>query len=86
MSDDLNVFRDEVRAFIAAKLPVAIRERLRQGHLPSKDDTVTWQRILAERGWSAPHWPREYGGAGVSAKRPSDGMPLTMRPAPGSWR
>lgn len=58
-------FRDEVRAFIAARLPAAIRERLRQGHLPSKDDTVTWQRILAERGWSAPHWPREYGGAAL---------------------
>lgn len=58
-------FRDEVRAFIATRLPAAIRERLRQGHLPNKEDTVTWQRILAERGWSAPHWPREYGGAAL---------------------
>ena len=58
-------FRDEVRAFIAARLPDTIRARLRQGHLPNRDDTVTWQRILAERGWSAPHWPREYGGAAL---------------------
>lgn len=59
-------FREEVRAFIAARLPAAIRHRLRQGHLPNKEDTITWQRILAERGWSAPHWPKEYGGAALS--------------------
>lgn len=58
-------FRDEVRAFVDARLPAEIRERLRDGHLPSKEESVTWQRILAERGWSAPHWPREYGGAAL---------------------
>ena len=56
-------FREEVRAFIQARLPDEIRQRLRQGHLPSKQDTVRWQRILAERGWAAPHWPSAYGGA-----------------------
>jgi pimeloyl-CoA dehydrogenase len=40
-----------------------MRQRLRAGHWPTKEDTVTWQRILHERGWAAPHWPREYGGA-----------------------
>ena len=25
-----------------------------------------WQSVLAERGWVAPHWPSEYGGAGLS--------------------
>jgi pimeloyl-CoA dehydrogenase len=57
-------FREEVRAFIRERLPANIRERLRQGHhLATKDDTVRWQRILHERGWAAPHWPRAYGGA-----------------------
>ncbi len=56
-------FRDEVRAFVAARLPREIRERLQAGHPPRKQDTVTWQRILNERGWAAPHWPRRYGGA-----------------------
>ena len=60
-----NDFRREVRSFIDARLPAAIRERLRQGHLANKQETVLWQRILAERGWSAPHWPREYGGAAL---------------------
>ncbi len=56
-------FRDEVRAFVRDRLPDDIRQRLRQGHPPSKQDTVTWQRILHERGWAAPHWPRAHGGA-----------------------
>jgi len=56
-------FRDDVRAFIAVRLPTEIRERLRAGHPPRKQDTVAWQRILNERGWAAPHWPRQYGGA-----------------------
>jgi pimeloyl-CoA dehydrogenase len=56
-------FRDEVRAFVRERLPEGIRERLRAGHPPRKQDTVAWQRILNERGWAAPHWPRHYGGA-----------------------
>lgn len=56
-------FRDEVRSFINERLPAEIRARLRLGHTPRKQDTVLWQRILNEKGWAAPHWPREYGGA-----------------------
>lgn len=56
-------FRDEVRRFVKDRLPADIRERLRLGHPPRKQDTVTWQRILNEKGWAAPHWPREFGGA-----------------------
>lgn len=63
LTTEQSAFRDEVRAFIRARLPQDIRERLRQGYLPRKQDTVRWQRILAERGWAAPHWPRAYGGA-----------------------
>lgn len=65
LSPSQTAFRDEVRAFIQARLPADIRERLRRGHAPRKQDTVAWQRILNERGWAAPHWPAEYGGAGL---------------------
>jgi pimeloyl-CoA dehydrogenase len=58
-----SAFRDDVRAFINARLPKKIRTRLRAGHPPRKQDIVTWQRILNERGWAAPHWPKNYGGA-----------------------
>ncbi|SEB24726.1 acyl-CoA dehydrogenase family protein [Variovorax sp. YR216] len=62
-------FREEVRAFIRDNLPDEIRERLRRGHAPRKQDSVTWQRLLNTRGWAAPHWPREYGGAGLDVAR-----------------
>ena len=39
-------FRDELRTFFDDHLPVDIRERMRLGHMPSKDDIVRWQRIL----------------------------------------
>jgi alkylation response protein AidB-like acyl-CoA dehydrogenase len=32
-----------------------------------RDGARRWAAALAERGWIAPHWPREYGGAGLSA-------------------
>ena len=59
-------FRDEVRAFVKTSLPDAIREKLEGGHHPSHSDIVTWTRILAAKGWGAPHWPVEWGGTGWS--------------------
>jgi pimeloyl-CoA dehydrogenase large subunit len=59
-------FRAEVRAFFHAALPEAIRSKLEEGRSPSRDDIVAWQRILNEKGWAVPHWPREYGGTGWS--------------------
>ena len=58
LSESEQAFRDEVRAFIRARLPQEIRERLRLGHPPRKQDTVAWQRILHDRGWGAPGWPK----------------------------
>jgi pimeloyl-CoA dehydrogenase len=56
-------FRDEVGAFLREHLPPELRERVRQGLRPSREQIVQWQRTLHERGWAAPHWPREFGGA-----------------------
>jgi alkylation response protein AidB-like acyl-CoA dehydrogenase len=57
-------FREELRAFIADNLPDDIRERMRLGHSPEKEDTTRWQRILNAKGWAAYSWPKEYGGPG----------------------
>ena len=57
-SADELAFRDELREFFTANLPQDIRERMRLGHAPSKEDTVTWQRILNRCGWAAYSWPR----------------------------
>src|SRR5216684_847198 len=62
-ADEL-AFRDEFRAFVRDHLPDDIRERMRLGHAPRKEDTVAWQRILNRRQWAAYSWPKEYGGPG----------------------
>jgi len=58
-------FRTEVRAFLEAHLPAGIARRQALGFHPlPKDDLLAWNRILAEKGWAAPHWPVECGGPG----------------------
>ena len=59
-------FRDEIRDFVATHLPASIRDKLAAGHHPGKSDIVTWTRILAAKGWSVPHWPKQWGGTGWS--------------------
>lgn len=56
-------FRANVRAFLAEKLPRHIREKVRLGKRLSKSDNEEWNAILNARGWLAPNWPAEYGGA-----------------------
>ena len=60
-------FRQEVRAFIRDTLPTDIRDKMKLGHGPDKEDTVRWQRILNARGWAALSWPKEWGGPGWTA-------------------
>lgn len=57
-------FRAEVREFIAARLPSDIRRRVEGGLALGREDYATWHRILHEKGWAAPAWPREHGGPG----------------------
>ncbi len=59
-----NTFREQVRGFIRDNLPEDIRKRLHIGYPARKQDTVTWQRILNQRGWAAISWPKEHGGPG----------------------
>ncbi|MDP6829555.1 MAG: acyl-CoA dehydrogenase family protein [Alphaproteobacteria bacterium] len=68
-SDDDLAFREEVRSFIAEKLPADIAESVRQGRPVDKPDIQRWQRILFNQGWAAPGWPVEYGGTGWDATR-----------------
>ncbi len=59
-------FREEVRAFLRERLPKDIARRFGRGYHPPKEDLKRWQVILHEKGWSAPHWPVEWGGPGWS--------------------
>lgn len=55
-------FRQEVRAFLADKLPRRLSDKVKEGRRLSKGDMEEWHAILATRGWLANHWPREWGG------------------------
>lgn len=63
-SDDDLAFRDEVRAFLDAKLTDDLRQagRLMTSVYAEHEASMAWQAILHERGWAAPAWPVEYGG------------------------
>ena len=58
-------FREEVRAFFRDNVPPETRRKLVEGRHLSKDEMVTWWRILNKKGWGVSHWPKEYGGTGL---------------------
>jgi len=72
-------FRDEVRAFIREECPPGISRRgfgamfggggWEDMRLPTEEyrkKNGAWTQKLSERGWIAPAWPKEYGGAGLT--------------------
>jgi acyl-CoA dehydrogenase len=73
---DLEAFRSEARAWLLASCPPSQRVPSsapedevwggRRGTFPSEDARV-WFTRMVERGWTAPTWPRVYGGGGLSA-------------------
>ena len=56
-------FRAEVRDWVQANCPPALRHRRRRVDPP---ELKPWHRRLFERGWIAPHWPKRYGGMGAT--------------------
>jgi alkylation response protein AidB-like acyl-CoA dehydrogenase len=57
-------FREEVRQFLREKLPADISEKIKSGRPVKAEDYTRWQKILYQRGWGAPTWPKEFGGTG----------------------
>jgi acyl-CoA dehydrogenase len=68
LSPDERAFRDEVRAFLDTHLPPDLREAGRRttSVFTDKKWSIPWQKILHQKGWVAPSWPKEYGGTGWS--------------------
>lgn len=64
-ADEL-AFREEVRTFLREQLPADIAHRIRSGHAIKAEGYTRWQKILHQRGWGAPTWPKQFGGAGWS--------------------
>lgn len=67
---DLNEFRAETAAWLKDNCPEAARG---PGVIPNgsskiqlEPDMALWLERMAEKGWTAPTWPEEYGGGGLS--------------------
>ncbi len=56
-------FRAEVRTWLEANLPAALRGRTNR---PPPAELMPWYRTLSRKGWIAPHWPKQYGGMGAT--------------------
>ncbi|HYW60007.1 MAG TPA: acyl-CoA dehydrogenase family protein [Xanthobacteraceae bacterium] len=56
-------FRAEVRDWIAANAPTELCNRPTRIDPP---ELKPWHRRLYERGWIAPHWPKDHGGMGAT--------------------
>jgi alkylation response protein AidB-like acyl-CoA dehydrogenase len=62
-------FRAEVRTFVRSHLPAELRHKVLAGERLGKADYLAWHRILFQRGWIAPGWPRAFGGCEWNAMR-----------------
>ena len=68
----INDFRRETRAWLAENCPPGARTgpvSIAAGDTtpgPGDADTRLWLERMIERGWTAPTWPRQYGGGGIS--------------------
>ena len=73
---DLDTFRTEVRAWLEAEYPAELRDPNAKtdpeavwggrAFAGSDDPQTVWMRRVAAQGWTAPTWPKDYGGAGLS--------------------
>ncbi len=62
-------FRDEVRAWVKSALPAHLAQKAEMDAEFSHAEVMEWHKILAKKGWAAPHWPQEVGGTGWDAAR-----------------
>ena len=65
--DDVN-FRNDVKDFINISYTQEMKDELirSKNGSASKELHVKWQKSLYEKGWIAPNWPEEHGGAGFT--------------------
>ena len=83
-------FRTEVRGFIGDEYEprrTQMRSEARQAAPFERTPAMrTWEGELAERGWIAPAWPKQYGGAGLSVMQQfifNEEMAEARAPRPG---
>ena len=72
---DLEQFRADTREWLSDNAPTGVRGLIlalgegnwggRRATYPNPD-MKRWLEVMAERGWTAPEWPSQYGGGGLS--------------------
>lgn len=66
----LTAFRQEVADFLARELPDDIRRQVATERMDlAKEDQRRWHKILRQRGWACPSWPKLHGGPGFSLEQ-----------------
>ncbi|MFV0495980.1 acyl-CoA dehydrogenase family protein [Mycobacterium sp.] len=55
-------FRDELRTFFSTRIPAEVRDLVRRGESPTRDQIVATHKLLHEHGLAVPAWPLEWGG------------------------
>ena len=72
---DLELFRQETRQWLEDNCPQSMRSPIKndkeqcwggRNFTFMSEDQRLWMDRMAERGWTAPAWPSEYGGGGLS--------------------
>ena len=73
-SAELDGFRNEARAWLEANCPASMRTPMGAEEIPwagrnfvwKNQDSKLWLDRMAARGWTAPTWPKDYGGGGLT--------------------
>ena len=60
-------FRDDVRGWVRANLPLPLANKVRNAQHLTRDDMQQWAQILGKKGWLGHAWPKEFGGPGWNA-------------------
>ncbi len=71
---DLDTFREETHRWLQANAPASMCAQYKTTDelcwggkkMQCSPDAKRWLDLMAERGWTAPAWPKEYGGGGLS--------------------
>ncbi|WP_321490883.1 acyl-CoA dehydrogenase family protein [uncultured Hyphomonas sp.] len=72
--DELETFRAETRSWLEENCPPAMRTPMKDDEIVwggkrekfKNPDSKVWLERMAEKGWTAPQWPKKYGGGGLS--------------------
>ena len=71
---DLDTFREETRAWLEEYCPESMRTPMPESEIVwggenfnfHSEDARLWLERMGDKGWTAPTWPAEYGGGGLS--------------------